>query len=99
MRLCTRVKTCRNRCEINGASRTFNIYIYSKRKYHRYCNGVKTGVFASKYDFGISNVGCETARGPLSPHVPNVRVHSHVSLFSRKFWASKVLYRGSAADF
>ena len=36
--------------------------------------------------------------GALSPHVPNVRVHSHVSLFSRKFWASKVMYRGSAAD-
>ena len=36
--------------------------------------------------------------GALSPHVPNVRVHSHVSLFSRKFWASKVIYRGSAVD-
>ena len=34
----------------------------------------------------------------ISPHLPNVRVHSHVSLFSRKFWASKVIYRGSAAD-
>ena len=34
----------------------------------------------------------------LSPHVPNVRVHSHVSLFSRNIWASKVMYRGSAAD-
>ena len=39
------------------------------------------------------------ALGALSPHVPNVRVHSHVSLLSRKFWASKVIYRGSAADF
>ena len=37
--------------------------------------------------------------GAPSPHVPNVRVPSHVSLFSRKFWASKVMYRGSAADF
>ena len=36
--------------------------------------------------------------GALSPHVPNVRMHSHVSLFSRKFGASKVMYRGSAAD-
>ena len=37
--------------------------------------------------------------GVPSPHVLNVRVHSHVSLFSRKVWASKVMYRGSAADF
>ena len=35
----------------------------------------------------------------ISPHLPNVRVHSHVSLFSRKLWASKVMYRGSAAEF
>ena len=35
----------------------------------------------------------------ISPHLPNARVHSDVSLFSRKFWASKVMYRGSAADF
>ena len=35
----------------------------------------------------------------ISPYLPNVRVHSHVSLFSRKFWSSKVMYRGSAADF
>ena len=34
-----------------------------------------------------------------SPHLLNVRVHSHVSLFRRKFWASEVMYRGSAADF
>ena len=33
------------------------------------------------------------------PHLPNVRAYSHVSLFSRKFWASEVMYRGSAADF
>ena len=33
-----------------------------------------------------------------SPHLPNVRVHSHVSFFRRKFWALKVMYRGSAAD-
>ena len=25
-------------------------------------------------------------------------MHSRVSLFSRKFWASKVMYRGSTAD-
>ena len=35
----------------------------------------------------------------LSLHLPNARVNSHVSLFSRKVWASKVMYRGSAADF
>ena len=34
-----------------------------------------------------------------SPHFPNVRVHRYVSFFGRKFWASKVMYRGSAADF
>ena len=33
------------------------------------------------------------------PHLSNVRVHSHASLFRRKFWASKAMYRGSAADF
>ena len=36
--------------------------------------------------------------GAISPHVPNVRVHSHASLFSRKVWASKVMYRGSAVN-
>ena len=35
----------------------------------------------------------------MSPHLPNVRVYSHVSLFSKKFWASKVMYRGSTAEF
>ena len=58
---------------------------------------MNTGVFASKYNFGINNLRFEPARGP-SPHLPNVRVHSHASLFSRKFWASKVMYRGSTAD-
>ena len=36
--------------------------------------------------------------GAISPHVPNVRVHSHVSLFSSNVWASKVMYRGSAVN-
>ena len=36
---------------------------------------------------------------PISPHLPNVVVHSRVSLFSRKFWVSKVMYRDLAADF
>ena len=36
--------------------------------------------------------------GAISPHVPSVRVHSHVSLFSRNVWASKVMYRGSAVN-
>ena len=35
----------------------------------------------------------------ISPYLPNVRVHSHIYLLSRKVWASKVTYRGSAADF
>ena len=35
----------------------------------------------------------------ISPHLPNVGVHSHVNLFRRKFGASEVMYRGSAADF
>ena len=35
----------------------------------------------------------------LSPHLPNVKVHSRVSLSSRKVWASKIMYRGSAAVF
>ena len=30
-------------------------------KYHRYCDGVNTGVFASKCKFGINNSTCETA--------------------------------------
>ena len=34
-----------------------------------------------------------------SPHFANLRVHSHVSLFRRKFGALKVVYRGSAAGF
>ena len=39
-------------------------------------------------------------RSPLytSPHLPNVRVHRRVSFIRRKFWASKVMYRGLAAD-
>ena len=36
--------------------------------------------------------------GAISPHVPNLRGHSHVSLFSRNVWASKVTYRGSAVN-
>ena len=37
----------------------------------------------------------------LSPstHLPKDRVHSHVPLFRGKFWASKAMYRGSAAEF
>ena len=57
--------------------------------------GVNTGVFASKYNFGISNSRYESSR---CHHVPNVRVRSHVSLFSRNVWASKVMYRGSAVN-
>ena len=35
----------------------------------------------------------------MLPHLPNVKMRSHVSLFSRNVWALKVMYRGSAADF
>ena len=59
---------------------------------------MNAGVFASKYNFGISNSRFETSRCHISPHVPNVRVHSHVSLFSKKVRASKVMYRGSAVN-
>ena len=31
------------------------------RAYHRYCNGVNTGVFTSKYNFGTNNSTFETA--------------------------------------
>ena len=31
------------------------------RAYHRYCNGVNMGVFASIYKFGTNNSTCETA--------------------------------------
>ena len=41
--------------------------------------------------------GARPLGAPL-PHLPNVTLHSHVPLSSRKFWASKVMYRGSAAD-
>ena len=58
---------------------------------------MNTGVFASKYNFGISSSRYEASRCQR-PHVPNVIVHSHVSLFSRKVWASKVMYRGSAVN-
>ena len=61
---------------------------------------MNTGVFASKYNFGISNMRCETAAVPIATSSKRkIRVHSYVSLFSRKVWASKVMYRGSAADF
>ena len=36
-------------------------WVLSAYKYHRYCNEVNTGVFASKYKFGINNSTCETA--------------------------------------
>ena len=55
---------------------------------------MNTGVFASKYNFGISNSRYEASRC----HIATLRVHSHVSLFSRKVSASKVMYRGSAVD-
>ena len=55
------------------------------------------GVFASKYNFGVKNLRCETAAVPIATSFKR-RVYSHVSLFRRKFWASKVMYRGSVAD-
>ena len=32
----------------------------------RYKKGVNTGVFASKYNFGINNLKCETAAVPIA---------------------------------
>ena len=46
----------------------------------------------------VSAIRGTSPLGAISPHVPNVRVHSHVSLFSRNVWASKVMYRGSAVN-
>ena len=47
----------------------------------------------------VSSVRRERPLLYTSPHLPNVRVHSYVYLFRRKFWESKIMYRGSAADF
>ena len=58
---------------------------------------MNTGIFASKYDFGISNSRYEASRCHIAT-CSKLRVHSHVSLFSRKVWASKVMYRGSAVN-
>ena len=46
----------------------------------------------------VSAIRGTSLLGAISLHVPNVRVHSHVSLFSRNVWASKVMYRGSAVN-
>ena len=46
----------------------------------------------------VSGIRGTSPLGAISPHVPNVRVHSHVSLFSRNVWASKVIYRASAVN-
>ena len=48
---------------LNGAPRTRAEKKYFKRKSiigTVFCNGVNTGVFASKYNFGINNLRCET---------------------------------------
>ena len=52
---------------------------------------------ASKYNFGINNSTEETAAVHIA--TSSKRVHSHIYFFRRKFWASKAMYRGSAADF
>ena len=59
---------------------------------------MNTGVFASKYNFGISNSRYETDWGPIATCSKRKSAYLYVSLFSRKFWASKVMCRGSAAD-
>ena len=46
----------------------------------------------------VSTIPPERPLQYIPPHY-QTRVNSHVSLFRRKFWASKVMYRGSAADF
>ena len=58
---------------------------------------MNTGVFTSKYNL-VSAIRGTSPLGAVSPHVPNVRVDSHVSLFSRNVWASEVMYRGSAIN-
>ena len=66
---------CR-RCDAVGAVKTAEVagargcstaeYCKGEEECHRYCNGVNTGVFASKYNFGISNSRYESARGPIA---------------------------------
>ena len=46
----------------------------------------------------VSAIRGTSPLGAISPHVPNVRVHSHVSLLSRNVWADEVMYRGSAVN-
>ena len=55
-------------------------------------------VVLSENTFLLSTIRHRRPLLSISPHLPNVRVHSHVSLCSRMFWAS-VMYRGSAAFF
>ena len=43
--------------------------------------------------------GTATAAVHIVTSSKRKRVQSHVYLFSKKVWASKVMYRGSAADF
>ena len=58
---------------------------------------MNTGVFPQSTIL-VSAIRGTSPLGAISPHVPDVRVHSHVSLFSRNVWACKVMYRGSAVN-
>ena len=84
---------------VNGAPRTFFKKIYSKRKSIIGTVMEWIRAFLPQNTILVPAIRGTRPLGALSPHVPNVRMHSHESLFSRKFWASKVIYRGSAADF
>ena len=59
---------------------------------------MNTVVLPENTTFLVSRIRHRRPLPSISPHLPDVRVDSHVSLFSRKFWASKVMYRGSAAN-
>ena len=61
---------------------------------------MNTGVFASKYVSGINNLRCETAAVHIATSSKRKNAYcSHLSFSRRKFWAWKVIYRGSAANF
>ena len=53
--------------------------------------------FSPQYTILVSTIPPKKTLLYISPHFPYVKVNSHVSLFRRKFWDSKVIYRGSAA--
>ena len=63
----------------------------------RYKKAANTGVFASKYNFGISNSRFETSRCHIA--TCSKRKSAKSRIFTRRnVWASKVMYRGSAVN-